>query len=158
MSTKNIVSIVVLIAIAAVFISSSTFVNPLWAKSHKDKTSETDKNPDQTSGQTDKNKDKGTGDSSTGDSSTGDSSTGDSSTGDSSNTDPIKSTDNTAPTLSSAQSKYDGFQKCLFNADSTKGFATNQEIKDCFGSIFNTPTGVTAKDSSTPSLDNTQSN
>jgi cytoskeletal protein RodZ len=152
MSTKNIVSIVILIAIAAVFISSSTFVNPLLAKSHKDKNSEKDKSPDQTSEQSNKNKDKGTGDSSTGDSSTGDSSTGDSSTGDSSsNTDPNKSTDNTVPSSSSAQSKYDEFQKCLFNADSTKGFATNQEIKDCFGSIFNPTTGITTKDSSTPS-------
>jgi hypothetical protein len=154
MSTKNTISIAVVIAIAVLFVSSNTFVNPLLAKTHKDKSSETDKNPAQSNEQSNKNKDKGSGDSNTsgsGDSNTsgsGDSNTsgsGDSNTsgsGDSSNSNsnPTKTTDNTSPS-DNAQNNYDKFQKCLFDADSTKGFATKQEIKDCFNPLFNIQTG-----------------
>ncbi|MGN6709094.1 MAG: hypothetical protein ACTHKF_07075, partial [Candidatus Nitrosocosmicus sp.] len=64
MSTKNTISIAVVIAIAVLFVSSNTFVNPLLAKTHKDKSSETDKNSAQSNEQSNKNKDKGSGDSS----------------------------------------------------------------------------------------------
>ncbi|MGN6622646.1 MAG: hypothetical protein ACTHKK_00705 [Candidatus Nitrosocosmicus sp.] len=149
MSTKNTISIAVVIAIAVLFVSSNTFVNPLLAKTHKDKSSETDKNLAQSNEQSNKNKDKGSGDSSN-TSGSGDSSntsgSGDSSntsgSGDSSdsNSNPTKTTDNTSPS-DNAQNNYDKFQKCLFDADSTKGFATKQEIKDCFNPLFNIQTG-----------------
>ncbi|MGN6346393.1 MAG: hypothetical protein ACTHKJ_07480 [Candidatus Nitrosocosmicus sp.] len=131
MSTKNTISIAVVIAIAVLFVSSNTFVNPLLAKTHKDKSSETDKNSAQSNEQSNKNKDKGSGDSSN------TSGSGDSSD---SNSNPTKTTDNTSPS-DNAQNNYDKFQKCLFDADSTKGFATKQEIKDCFNPLFNIQTG-----------------
>ncbi|MGN6560561.1 MAG: hypothetical protein ACTHJ2_08560 [Candidatus Nitrosocosmicus sp.] len=131
MSTKNTISIAVVIAIAVLFVSSNTFVNPLLAKTHKDKSSETDKNSAQSNEQSNKNKDKGSGDSSN------TSGSGDSSD---SNSNPTKTTDNTSPS-DNAQNNYDKFQKCLFDSDSTKGFATKQEIKDCFNPLFNIQTG-----------------
>jgi hypothetical protein len=146
MSTKNTISIAVVIAIAVLFVSSNTFVNPLLAKTHKDKSSETDKNPAQSNEQSNKNKDKGSGDSNTsgsGDSNTsgsGDSNTSGSGDSSNSNSNPTKTTDNTSPS-DNAQNNYDKFQKCLFDADSTKGFATKQEIKDCFNPLFNIQTG-----------------
>jgi hypothetical protein len=138
MSTKNTISIAVVIAIAVLFVSSNTFVNPLLAKTHKDKSSETDKNPAQSNEQSNKNKDKGSGDSNT--SGSGDSNTSGSGDSSNSNSNPTKTTDNTSPS-DNAQNNYDKFQKCLFDADSTKGFATKQEIKDCFNPLFNIQTG-----------------
>ena len=39
---------------------------------------------------------------------------------------------------SSSDSKnYKDFQKCLSSAEDTKGFATKQEIKDCYNPIYN---------------------
>jgi hypothetical protein len=118
MSTKNTISIAVVIAIAVLFVSSNTFVNPLLAKTHKDKSGETDNKLAQSNDQSNKDKDKGSGDSST------------------NNSDPTKTTDSASPT-DNAQNNYNKFQKCLFDADSVKGFATKQEIKDCFNPLFN---------------------
>ena len=36
------------------------------------------------------------------------------------------------------------FQKCLSNAAGTKGFATQQEIKNCYNQIYNTSTVSTS--------------
>ncbi|MGN6350227.1 MAG: hypothetical protein ACTHJ7_09305 [Candidatus Nitrosocosmicus sp.] len=140
MSTKNTISIAVVIAIAVLFVSSNTFVNPLLAKTHKDKSSETDKNSAQSNEQSNKNKDKGSGDSSNTSGSGDSSNTSGSGDSSDSNSNPTKTTDNTSPS-DNAQNNYDKFQKCLFDADSTKGFATKQEIKDCFNPLFNIQTG-----------------
>jgi len=38
---------------------------------------------------------------------------------------------------SSASNDYKDFQKCLSSAEDTKGYATKQEIKDCFNQTYN---------------------
>ena len=43
---------------------------------------------------------------------------------------------------SSASNDYKDFQKCLSSAEDTKGYATKQEIKDCFNQTYN-PTSNT---------------
>ena len=47
-------------------------------------------------------------------------------------------------TSSSDSKNYKDFQKCLSSAEDTKGYATKQEIKDCYSSNYspttNTPT------------------
>ena len=48
---------------------------------------------------------------------------------------------------SSASKDYKDFQKCLSNAEVTKGYATKQEIKACFNPIYN-PGGTGASISS----------
>jgi hypothetical protein len=40
-------------------------------------------------------------------------------------------------TSSSDSKNYKDFQKCLSSAEDTKGFATKQEIKDCYNPIYN---------------------
>ena len=103
MSTKNVLSIAVIILITAIFISSSTFVNPLLAKTSnaadkKSPTTTTTSSPSSTSS-------------------------------------------------SSTENDYKEFQKCLSGAEGTKGFATNQEIKDCYNPIYR-PLANTASTSS----------
>src|SRR4051794_9193248 len=105
MITKKIVSITIVIALAAMFFSSSAFVNPLMAKTvvksnHDSK---------------DKTKDTGKDDTAT-----------------------------TSTSSSSAERDFKDFQKCISNAEGTKGFATNQEIKGCYNPIYRTLTTVPA--------------
>jgi len=38
---------------------------------------------------------------------------------------------------STASKDYKNFQKCLSKAEATKGYAIEQEIKDCFSPIYN---------------------
>jgi hypothetical protein len=53
----------------------------------------------------------------------------------------------TAQTSKTDPSKdYKDFQKCLTSAEDAKGYATKQEIKDCYSPIYSTTTN-----SSTPS-------
>ncbi|MGN6822001.1 MAG: hypothetical protein ACTHJ7_04370 [Candidatus Nitrosocosmicus sp.] len=116
MSTKNVLSIVVIILITAMFISSSTFVNPLFAKT--------------TSNTVDK---KG----------------------------PTTTTTSSPSSTfsSSTENDYKEFQKCLSGAEGTKGFATNQEIKDCYNPIYRplaTTTSTSSMDFSRPHITNTQ--
>ena len=116
MSTKYVLSIAVMILITAMFISSGTFVNPLFAK---------------TSNTTDK---KG----------------------------PTTTTTSSPSSTSSSSTEndYKEFQKCLSGAEGTKGFATNQEIKDCYNPIYRplaTPTSTSSMDFSRPHIANTQS-
>jgi hypothetical protein len=40
-------------------------------------------------------------------------------------------------TSSSDSKNYKDFQKCLSSAEDTKGFATKQEIKNCYNPIYN---------------------
>jgi hypothetical protein len=113
MSTKNVLSIAVIILIAAIFISSSTFVNPLLAK---------------TSNAADK---KG----------------------------PTTTSSPSSTSSSSTENDYKEFQKCLSAAEGTKGFATNQEIKDCYNPIYRplaTTTSTSSTDFSRPHMSNTQ--
>jgi hypothetical protein len=42
--------------------------------------------------------------------------------------------------IRSAKQDYTSFQKCLSTAAGTKGFATQQEIKNCYNQIYNTST------------------
>ncbi len=46
--------------------------------------------------------------------------------------------------IGSSQQDYKDFQKCLSNAVGTKGFATQQEIKNCYNQIFTTFTTSTS--------------
>ena len=39
---------------------------------------------------------------------------------------------------SSARDDYKDFQNCLSDAEGTKGYATEKEVKDCFNPIYNT--------------------
>lgn len=119
MSTKNVLSIIVIILITAMFISSSTFVNPLFAK-----------------------------------------------TGNTANKKGLTTTTTTTTTSSpssasssSTENDYKEFQKCLSGAEGTKGFATNQEIKDCYNPIYRplaTTASTSSMDFSRPHIGNTQ--
>src|SRR5437667_391413 len=51
---------------------------------------------------------------------------------------------------SSASKDYKDFQKCLSIAEDTKGYATKQEIKDCYSQIYS-PTTNSAAPSTTAS-------
>ena len=55
---------------------------------------------------------------------------------------------------SSASKDYKDFQKCLSNAEVTKGYATKQEIKACFNPIYN-PGGTGASTSSSGTTSST---
>ncbi len=142
MITKKIVSITIIFAIAAMFFSSSAFVNPLLAKTvdksdadSKDKTKD-DNTDDTTSSRltiestSDKTKDD--------------------------NTDDTKSSSSTSS--SSAERNFKEFQNCLSDAEGTKGFATNQEIKDCYNPIYRTlstvsPASTTTNDRTVKPID-----
>jgi len=43
-------------------------------------------------------------------------------------------------TSSSDSKNYKDFQKCLSSAENTKGYATKQEIKDCYNPIYSPTT------------------
>lgn len=122
MTTKKIVSIAVIIAMAAMFFSSSAFVNPSLAKTtdNKDKSKDTTKDDPTTSTlindpTSSKSKD-----------------------------------DPTASTSSSAKSDFKEFQKCLFDSAGTKGFATNKEIKACYNPIFHPVSSTTSPNTVKP--------
>lgn len=80
MNGKRMVSILLIVAVTAVFVSSSAFANIATAQTSKTKL------------------------------------------------------DNTS---SSDSKNYKDFQKCLSSAEDTKGYATKQEIKDCYNPIYN---------------------
>ena len=46
--------------------------------------------------------------------------------------------------LALAERDFKDFQKCISDAEGTKGFATNQEIKGCYNPIYRTLTTVPA--------------
>jgi hypothetical protein len=50
---------------------------------------------------------------------------------------------------SSSSKDYKDFQKCLSSAEDTKGYATKQEIKDCYSPIY----GPTTNSATTTSSD-----
>ena len=59
---------------------------------------------------------------------------------------------------SSASKDYKDFQKCLSNAEVTKGYATKQEIKACFNPIYNPAgTGTTSSTGTTSRTGTTSS-
>src|SRR3954469_6361683 len=133
MITKKIASITIVIALAAMFFSSSAFVNPLMAKTvHKSNDDSKDKTKDTT-------KDDSTTSNLTTDSSSSDK-TKDTTKGDTTKDD----TTTTSTSSSSAERDFKDFQKCLSDAEGTKGFATNQEIKSCYNPIYRTLTTVPA--------------
>ena len=126
MITKKIASITIVIALAAMFFSSSAFVNPSLAKT-------TDKSTSDTASSKSKDKSTTKDDPTTNTLTTDTTSTTDSSKpGDQSTT----KDDPTTGTSSSAKSDFKEFQKCLSDAAGTKGFATNKEIKACYSPIF----------------------
>jgi hypothetical protein len=47
----------------------------------------------------------------------------------------------------SSQQDYKDFQKCLTNAEDTKGYATKSEIKDCFNPIYPSATSTSSSSS-----------
>jgi hypothetical protein len=108
MISKTITSVAIIIAVAAMFISSSTIVNSVLAKT----TTIT-----KVSSGKDKNKDTSSSDTGTSSSDTGTSSSDKSSS-------------------STAEQDYKDFQKCLSDAEGTNGFATKSEIKSCFNPIY----------------------
>jgi hypothetical protein len=61
---------------------------------------------------------------------------------------------------SSARKDYKDFQNCLSDAEGTKGYVTEQEIRGCFNPIYNTgtsPSGGDTGSSSGSSNDNNPS-
>jgi hypothetical protein len=125
MISKTITSVAIIIAVAAMFISSGTIVNSVLAKS-------TSKGTDTTS--SDKSTSKGT------DTTSSDKSTSKGTDTTSKGTDTTsKGTDTTSSdksTSSTAEQDYKDFQKCLSDAEGTNGFATKSEIKSCFNPIY----------------------
>jgi hypothetical protein len=89
MATKEIVSVAVIIAIIALFVSSSALVNPLLAKTIPDKGS-----------------------------------------------------------TSTAKTNYKDFQMCLAKGEGTKGYATEQEIKQCNGKAYSSSASTGSSGSS----------
>ena len=147
MITKKIASITIVIALAAMFFSSSAFVNPLMAKTvnksnddSKDKTKDTTKDTT-----TDTTKDDTTSTSTL----TNDPSSSDKTKDDTKDKTKDDST-STSTSSSSAERDFKDFQKCISGVMGTKGFATNQEIKGCYNPIYRTLTTV-----STTTHDNT---
>jgi hypothetical protein len=132
MISKTITSVAIIIAVAAMFISSGTIVNSVLAKS-------TSKGTDTTS--SDKSTSKGT-DTTSSDKSTskGTDTTSKGTDTTSKGTDTTsKGTDTTSSdksTSSTAEQDYKDFQKCLSDAEGTNGFATKSEIKSCFNPIY----------------------
>jgi cytoskeletal protein RodZ len=125
MISKTITSVAIIIAVAAMFISSGTIVNSVLAKS-------TSKGTDTTS--SDKSTSKGT------DTTSSDKSTSKGTDTTSKGTDTTsKGTDTTSSdksTSTTAEQDYKDFQKCLSDAEGTNGFATKSEIKSCFNPIY----------------------
>ena len=50
---------------------------------------------------------------------------------------------------SSARKDYKDFQNCLSDAEGTKGYVTEQEIRGCFNPIYNTGTSPSGGDTGT---------
>jgi hypothetical protein len=98
MNTKKMVSITVIITVAAMFVFSNALINPLLAK-----------------------------------------------------------TSNTKVNTTPAQNDYKGFQKCLTTAEDTKGYATKQEIKDCFNPIY-LPSGTNHSNTNPSNTDSSSTN
>jgi hypothetical protein len=161
MTTKKILSVTIIIAMAAMFFSSSAFVNPLLAKT-ADKSTDVSKDKNK-----DKSKDDGTTTSTLITQSTSnckDKGKDDTSTGTSSSTDSAKSTDDSKSgtkddtstgTSSSTSSNFKEFQKCLSDAQGTKGFATNSQIKDCYNSIYRPLASSSSTSSTSPAKTST---
>jgi|SRR6185312_778338 hypothetical protein len=139
MITKKIASITIVIALAAMFFSSSAFVNPLMAKA-------VDKSDDNSK---DKTKDTSKDDSTFTSTLTNDPSSSDKTKDDTKDKTKDDST-STSTSSSSAERDFKDFQKCISGVMGTKGFATNQEIKGCYNPIYRTLTTV-----STTTHDNT---
>jgi hypothetical protein len=89
MTTKENVSVAVIIAIIAVFVSSSALVNPLLAQSSTDKAS-----------------------------------------------------------TSTAKTNYKDFQTCLAKGEGAKGYATEQQVKQCNGKVYGLSTSTGSGDKS----------
>jgi|SRR4051794_37104139 hypothetical protein len=135
MITKKIASITIVIALAAMFFSSSAFVNPLMAKT-------ADKSNDDSKDKTkDTSKDTPKDDSTSTSTLTNDPSSSDNSKDKTKDTSKDDST-STSTSSSSAERDFKDFQKCISDAMGTKGFATNQEIKGCYNPIYHTLTTV----------------
>jgi hypothetical protein len=135
MITKKIASFTIVIALAAMFFSSSAFVNPLMAKT-------VDKSDDDSK---DKTKDTTKDDSTTTSTLTNDPSSSDKTKDTTKDKTKDKTKDDTTSTStssSSAERDFKDFQKCISDAMGTKGFATNQEIKGCYNPIYRTLTTV----------------
>jgi hypothetical protein len=64
-------------------------------------------------------------------------------------------TDGTSGSSSTANDDYDNFQKCLSDAEGSKNYATEQEIRDCFNPIYGGGGSSSSSDSS--GTDNTGS-
>ena len=96
MATKEIVSIAVIIAIIAVFVSSSALVNPLLAKTSTVK----------------------------------------------------ESVSTVKESTSTAKTNYKDFQMCLAKGEGTKGYATEQEIKQCNGKVYSSSASTGSSGSS----------
>src|SRR6476620_10482697 len=131
MITKKIASITIVIALAAMFFSSSAFVNPLMAKA-------VDKSDDNSK---DKTKDTSKDDSTFTSTLTNDPSSSDKTKDDTKDKTKDDST-STSTSSSSAERDFKDFQKCISGVMGTKGFATNQEIKGCYNPIYRTLTTV----------------
>jgi cytoskeletal protein RodZ len=144
MISKTITSVAIIIAVAAMFISSGTIVNSVLAKSTSkgtDTTSSdksTSKGTDTTS--SDKSTSKGTDTTSSDTTSKGTDTTSKGTDTTSKGTDTTsKGTDTTSSdksTSTTAEQDYKDFQKCLSDAEGTNGFATKSEIKSCFNPIY----------------------
>ena len=89
MTTKEIVSVAAIIAIIAIFVSSSALVNPLLAKSSTDK-----------------------------------------------------------PSAGTAKADYKDFQTCIAKGEGAKGYATEQQIKQCNGKVYGSSTSTGSGDKS----------
>ena len=132
MNTKNhLVSITVIVTIAAIFLSSSgVIVNPLLAKSSKSE-AKTDST---------KSTKKGTSTATT----------------TTAKTPTATTTTTTTPSSSSSsisdQNNYKKFLNCLSTAAGTKGFATNQEIKNCYNPIYRSLSSPTTTASPTTTI------
>ena len=44
------------------------------------------------------------------------------------------------------EQNYEDFTECLTGEEGTKGYATEQQIRECFSPIYNTGTGTTGAD------------
>ncbi|HEY6667793.1 MAG TPA: hypothetical protein VI033_01455 [Candidatus Nitrosopolaris sp.] len=59
---------------------------------------------------------------------------------------------------SSARKDYKDFQNCLSDAEGTKGYVTEQEIRGCFNPIYNTGTSPSGGDTGSSSGGNNDNN
>jgi hypothetical protein len=59
---------------------------------------------------------------------------------------------------SSARNDYKNFQNCLSDAEGTKGYATEKEVRSCFNPIYNTDTSGSSSSTGGGNNDNSDSN